>query len=532
MKDAKPLAHRIDLTTLAAGPLAPLTALAQWCGWRWAAGNGRRMAAIVPSWQWRRIVPPAPMIPTTWCDYGSALAAAQARNVDGIAFVLTPADPFIVMSLDDCRHPRTRSIDIWAQNFLDVTCESYAEATPSGDGIRIWGLTAEGTADIDGNSRLRSTASQLPSSCPGDSRDPARHRLSARHGRGAGEYRSRDRLGAGVGRSPRGSSCRGRPSDQAGACTLAHSKPQPKPAAEVSEKPAPGPAPKPAPSAPAPPGPAAAPAASRNGVHHAARAQSSILFDLSEVTTIDLADLINDPGMRNRKICCPFHDEKTPSLHIYPDHYYCFGCGAYGDHIDWLIQIEGLDHTAAQERLTNWTDPVISQRTATGGPTLEDIEQAEKDRAYVLRWWDAAKPIKGTLAARYLSETRGIDLDLLPDNVDDVLRFHPRCVFGPGVQHPCLIALMRDACGDAPIGIQRIALTRGRPEDRPQDARACRRGEAVARGQAAGGRRGAGDGARGRHPARLSRRTVATSLGRAFGRRLEKIPASSPASSG
>ena len=132
------------------------------------------------------------------------------------------------------------------------------------------------------------------------------------------------------------------------------------------------------------------------------------------MTTIDLADLINDPGMRNRKICCPFHDEKTPSLHIYPDHYYCFGCRAYGDHIDWLIQIEGLDHTAAQERLTNWTDPVISQRTATDGPTLEDIEQAEKDRAYVLRWWDAAKPIRGTLAARYLAETRGIDLDPYP----------------------------------------------------------------------------------------------------------------------
>jgi RecA-family ATPase/DNA polymerase I-like protein with 3'-5' exonuclease and polymerase domains len=31
------------------------------------------------------------------------------------------------------------------------------------------------------------------------------------------------------------------------------------------------------------------------------------------------------------KICCPFHDERTPSLHIYADgHYHCFGCGAHG----------------------------------------------------------------------------------------------------------------------------------------------------------------------------------------------------------
>lgn len=162
---------------------------------------------------------------------------------------------------------------------------------------------------------------------------------------------------------------------------------------------------------------------------------------------------------RNRKICCRFHDERTPSLHIYPDHFYCYSCHAYGDHIDWLMQVEGLDHTAAQAVLTNWTGPVIAQNTATGH-TVEEIEQAEKDRAYVLRWWDAAKPIKDTLAARYLADTRGIDLDALPDDISErSLRFHPRCVFGPSTRHPCLLALMRNPVSDAPTGIQRIALT-------------------------------------------------------------------------
>ena len=190
-------------------------------------------------------------------------------------------------------------------------------------------------------------------------------------------------------------------------------------------------------------------------------AQSSIAFpafDMREATTIDLAELIDEPVPKNRKICCRFHAEAMPSLHIYPDHFFCYGCHAYGDHIDWLMQVEGLDHTAAQDVLTNWTGQVIPQRAVTG-LALEEIEQAEKNRAYDLRWWDAAKPIRGTLAARYLADTRGIDLDALPDNVDVVLRFHKSCVFGPGLRHPCLIALMRDACGDAPIGIQRIALT-------------------------------------------------------------------------
>ena len=121
------------------------------------------------------------------------------------------------------------------------------------------------------------------------------------------------------------------------------------------------------------------------------------------------------------------------------------------------MQVDGLDHTAAQDVLTNWTGPVMSQCAATG-LALEEIEQAASDRAYVRRWWDAAEPIRGTLAARYLADTRGIDLDALPDNVDDTLRFHKRCVFGSGVRHPCLIALMRNPISDAPTGIQRIAL--------------------------------------------------------------------------
>jgi hypothetical protein len=58
----------------------------------------------------------------------------------------------------------------------------------------------------------------------------------------------------------------------------------------------------------------------------------------------------------------------------------------------------------------------------------------------------------------YLDETRGIDITKLPAAIHDSLRFHPRCVFGPGTYLPCLIALMRDPLTDALVGIQRIAL--------------------------------------------------------------------------
>jgi hypothetical protein len=86
------------------------------------------------------------------------------------------------------------------------------------------------------------------------------------------------------------------------------------------------------------------------------------------------------------------------------------------------------------------------------------LVDGEAKRARALRLWQAARPIAGTLAARYLDEHRRIDLAALPANIDDVLRFHPRCPFGPGVRHPCLLALMRSVTGDESTGVLRIAL--------------------------------------------------------------------------
>src|ERR1700712_4808636 len=42
------------------------------------------------------------------------------------------------------------------------------------------------------------------------------------------------------------------------------------------------------------------------------------------------------------KGCCPFHGEKSPSFYVYEDHYHCFGCGAHGDAITFIMQSQGL----------------------------------------------------------------------------------------------------------------------------------------------------------------------------------------------
>src|SRR3954447_26107223 len=54
---------------------------------------------------------------------------------------------------------------------------------------------------------------------------------------------------------------------------------------------------------------------------------------------------------RQWKGCCPFHGEKTPSFYVYDDHFHCFGCGAHGDVITFLMRAEGASFPEAVERL-------------------------------------------------------------------------------------------------------------------------------------------------------------------------------------
>ncbi len=54
---------------------------------------------------------------------------------------------------------------------------------------------------------------------------------------------------------------------------------------------------------------------------------------------------------RQWKACCPFHGEKTPSFYIWDDHYHCFGCGAHGDAITFVMQNEGAGFMETVQRL-------------------------------------------------------------------------------------------------------------------------------------------------------------------------------------
>ena len=47
---------------------------------------------------------------------------------------------------------------------------------------------------------------------------------------------------------------------------------------------------------------------------------------------------VNSAGM----VRCPFHEDHTPSMKLYMDHFYCFGCGKHGDVIDLIAGLAGI----------------------------------------------------------------------------------------------------------------------------------------------------------------------------------------------
>src|SRR5262249_11504028 len=90
-----------------------------------------------------------------------------------------------------------------------------------------------------------------------------------------------------------------------------------------------------------------------------------------------------------------------------------------------------------------------------------DDEQTNRQRALTL--WGETDKLPGSLAYRYITEHRGLSIDVI-DNIDECLRFHPRCPIrnhttGEVIFAPAMIGLFRSIAANEPVAIHRTALT-------------------------------------------------------------------------
>ena len=149
-------------------------------------------------------------------------------------------------------------------------------------------------------------------------------------------------------------------------------------------------------------------------------------------------------------MCCPFHADSTPSMKIYHDHFHCYGCGAHGGHIDWLMAVEGLSRAEATHLIENWDGPITPRQ-----PSMSD-DVIKRASACACGKRLARSPARSRLA---------ISLIFAASTRRPTRQHRRRAALSSalpvrlGLQHPCLIALMRNAVTDAPTGIHRIALT-------------------------------------------------------------------------
>ena len=127
------------------------------------------------------------------------------------------------------------------------------------------------------------------------------------------------------------------------------------------------------------------------------------------------ADIVEVVGRRTQlkkagrefKACCPFHDEKTPSFTVSPGKgfYHCFGCGAHGTVVGFLMEFDHMSFVDAIESLAS-SMGVEVPRSETSQPTRR-YDELFSLMDTVARHWQSC--LKETQTAVEYLKNRGID---------------------------------------------------------------------------------------------------------------------------
>jgi hypothetical protein len=128
-----------------------------WVGWRYVPAPGRAKPANMPI-NPRTGRPASVTDPRTWGDCPAAVEAVERYKLDGVGVVLTPEAGLTGIDLDSCRDPATAGLDGWADEVLARLPDTYAEASPSGRGVRPSSGACRRRVAGSGSARLRPTA--------------------------------------------------------------------------------------------------------------------------------------------------------------------------------------------------------------------------------------------------------------------------------------------------------------------------------------------------------------------------------------
>ena len=112
-------------------------------------------------------------------------------------------------------------------------------------------------------------------------------------------------------------------------------------------------------------------------------------------SAVTLRQAAENYGLRvvpNGMTCCPFHKDRHPSLKLNEDYFYCFGCGASGDVIDFTTRLFGISlkdaarKLAADFSISAETKPIAIQQNPSRKDELRCC-RGLTDYLYLLKEW-------------------------------------------------------------------------------------------------------------------------------------------------
>ena len=132
----------------------------------------------------------------------------------------------------------------------------------------------------------------------------------------------------------------------------------------------------------------------------------------SEITDVIGSYITLQKAGANYKALCPFHSERTPSFTVFPSSrsFYCFGCGAGGDVITFIMKTENLDYPSAVEFLARRAGiriPASPGEEAFGGLSRKRVYDINLEAAKFFRACLFTSALGGE-GMKYLSEVRGL----------------------------------------------------------------------------------------------------------------------------
>ncbi len=180
-----------------------------------------------------------------------------------------------------------------------------------------------------------------------------------------------------------------------------------------------------------------------------ARIPQSFIDEL--MNRVDIVEVIDarvplKKAGREYSACCPFHNEKTPSFYVSPakQFYHCFGCGAHGTAVGFLMEYEHLSFPEAVEELAREAGLAVPREVTESrrqGPKVEpDLYDllAKADRLY--RGWLRHHP-QSERAVAYLKQ-RGLSGEIAAE-------------YGLGFAPPGWDNLLQ-ALGENPQSVERL----------------------------------------------------------------------------